>query len=1278
MQRRSGFLHFLFLALAVSAISLLTRASLRAQVDTGSIVGTVKDQSGAVIPGAKVGLKNEGTDLVVTATTGPDGGYTFSPVKIGTYEVSAEAAGFSRAVQSHISLSIDQHLVVDLSLTPGVVTQTVEVTAAPPALQTQDASVGQVVTSRSVNDLPLNGRNFTFLAQVVAGVNTPQADTRGNAANGAFSANGLRPSQNNYLLDGIDNNSDNVDFLNGTNFVVLPPPDALSEFKVQTSDFSAQYGRAGGAILNATIKSGTNQLHGNLWEFVRNDKFDAADFFEDEGGIQKGEYRQNQFGGTIGGPVVIPHVYDGKNKLFFFADYEGLRRRQGSVFTNSVPTPVEMSSLVSGTPNLADNILGQTDPACLSNGNCTYTDNLGRTIPDGTFTDPATLRATTAGQPDPITGLKAVYTGWVSDPFYNSTAGVPTAVGNIMNFTAVCPSNTNCQLNQIPIGRIDPNAIKILGLFPTAQAVGTSASPIIVNNNTTDPILDEHRDAVDSRMDWNKSDRDQVFGTFSYISDPIFLPGPFGGIADGGAFQQGDQDAKSILAALSYTHIFAPTLVNEARLGEDRLHATRFGPVGSQFGIPAQYGIQGIAQVAENGGLPAISIGGLNTLGSNAFLPSDEITQTTQLTDNLTKIYGKHSFKMGMEFQHIKFSTLQPAWSHGQLNYGSGLGQFLVTPGPTSVTDGISNFGGADTVYVSNFSPSDDGHNYWAGYFQDDWKVTPKLTVNLGLRWDHFGQIIENHGRQANFLPNVVPGGQARYLEPSNGKNQAIAVNQTFPTGLAKDNIDLQYLSNFALATSQNTNFGPRIGVAYRVLPKLVVRTGFGIFYNGFENAGYGPNIGENYPFQFTLDYFYPNGGTPITLKNASGGACITGLTLEGTFPCISLDPSLVNTEGAGLEGLQYNFKTPYTMGWNFTLEYQMTPSMTLTVGYVGNATRHLDVDPGANSEPEIEMNPIANTSGIGSAEPFPDFGSGGSYQMSAGSSYYDGLQTSFEKRYSNGLNFLATYTWSHCRSDSGDLLNGGDIGYRAAWVQGFGIQGDYGLCDFNIFDVFHYSGGYQLPLGAGNRFLPHATGVVNQIVSGWQFIWNATLEGGQPMTIGCPYGTNNSIGCNALTVPGQDPHGSGAPNNFLNPNAFTQPCPAPGFTQPSFHCTPVSNLPSITVTGTTPAPCTPVSICKGLLGGTNGQTSGPAIGRLDFSTFKNFKLTETKRLEFRAEFFNITNHPTFNAPGFGGNGVVSVSGSTSFNSTNFGKIGSTRFPFLDPRQIQLALKLYF
>ncbi len=1224
-------------------------SNLRAQIDTGTILGTIKDQTGAVIPHAKVTLTNEGTNFSIVTTSNGSGSYIFTPVQIGTYTVSAEAPGFAKALRTHLKLNIDEQLVANLTLRPGVVTQTVQVTAAPPPLQTQNASVGQVVNSRSVSDLPLNGRNFTFLAQIVAGANTPQADTRGNAANGAFSANGLRPSQNNYLLDGIDNNSDNVDFLNGTNFVVLPPPDAISEFKVQTTDFSAQYGRAGGAILNATIKSGTNQLHGDLWEFFRNDKLDAADFFEDAGGIKKGEYRQNQFGFTIGGPVVIPHVYNGKNKLFFFGDYEGLRRRQGSVFTNTVPTVAERNS---GFTNLADAILGSTNSACLANGTCTETDNLGRVFPDGTAFDPATTRLVTAGQVDPVTGLTATNTGYVADPFY--TGG---SLMGVTNFTGDCTSETSCTLNQLPAGRLDPNAIKLLDLYPIPQLPGT------VNNQTSNPVLSENRNAFDTRMDWDKSEKDQMFGTFSYVNDPQFIPGPFGGVADGGAFQQGDQKALSILGALSYTHIFSPTLVNEARLGEDRLHATRYGPVATQMGIPAQFGIQGIAQVSENGGLPAISIGGLNTLGSNAFLPSDEITQTTQVTDNLTKVYGKHTFKMGIEFQHIKFSTLQPAWSHGQLDFGGafagvGMAQLLLKPTAATVPTGINDVGGADSVFVSNFSPTDDGHNYWAAYFQDDWKVTPKLTLNLGLRWDHFGQIVENHGRQANFVPGA-PFNGAEYLIPNNGKNQRIPLSPSFPANLAKDGIALKYINNFALATSQNDNFGPRLGAAYRVNRKLVVRSGFGIFYNGFENAGYGPNIGENYPFQFTLSYFNPNGGTPISLTNPNGSTCTPAATIEVTFSCIPLDTALVNAEGLGLEGLQYNFKTPYTMGENVMLEYELTPSMTLTVGWVGDQTRHLDAGPGANLPSIIELNPLQPISGPNGIDPFPDFGQGGSYQTSQGNSYYNSLQTTLEKHYTNGFNFLANYTWQHCRGDAGDLLNGGiGEGYRAPYLPGFGIQGDYQNCDYNIFDVFHFSGGYQLPFGSGKHFLAHAKGVENQLVSGWQMVWLATLEGGQPLTIGCPYGTNGSFGCTALMIPGKNLYGSGAPDHFLNAAAFTQPCPAPGFSQPSS--------------------CAKVGTGIGLLGGADTQVNGPGIGRLDFSLFKDFRLSERYRLQFRSEFFNILNHPTFNAPGFGGNGVVAVPGSTDFLSPNFGKIGSTRFPFQDPRQIQFALKLFF
>src|ERR1700720_3535720 len=370
-------------ALAIGACAVvlfLCVLPLRAQVDAGAILGTITDSSGAPVRGATVTLTNEGTSATLSTTTGNDGEYKFTPVSIGQYTVTANFQGFATTTQKHITVNVGAEVVANFALKPGAVTETIEVASTIPVLETQDASVGQVVDRRNVDNLPLDGRNFTFLAQLAAGVNTPQADTRGNAASGAFAANGLRPAQNNYLLDGIDNNSDTVDFLNGTNFVVLPPVDAVQEFKVQTSDFSAEFGRSGAAVLNASIKSGTNSFHGAAWEFFRNDKLDAADYFERVGNTtKKGELRLNQFGVAVGGPVI-------KNKLFFFGDFEGLRRRQGAPHTGTVPTATERSS---GYTNFQELITGQItgDPK-----KDFQTDLLGRTMPTGTILDPATTR----------------------------------------------------------------------------------------------------------------------------------------------------------------------------------------------------------------------------------------------------------------------------------------------------------------------------------------------------------------------------------------------------------------------------------------------------------------------------------------------------------------------------------------------------------------------------------------------------------------------------------------------------------------------------------------------------------------------------------------------------------------------------------------------------------------------------------------------------------------------------------------------------------------------
>jgi hypothetical protein len=1032
--------------------------------------------------------------------------------------------------------------------------------------------------------------------------------------------------------------------------------DAIAEFKVQTADFSAELGRSAGAVMNATVKSGTNSLHGAAWEFFRNDKLDAADWFENNAGIAKGELRLNQFGATAGGPII-------KNKIFFFGDYEGLRRVQGNTQSGlTVPTAVERSSSFT---NLADMITGQ--------GTSSRADALGRQIPLGAVLDPATTRPVTAGQVDPVSGLSAVTSGYVRDPF-----------GSCAPNTTVYTLSA-CGLNQLPAGRLDANAIKLLNLYP-APTSGSYSS-----NFASSPALFEHRNAFDTRVDFDLTQKEQVFFRFSFVDDPQFIPGPFGGIADGGGFQEGVQSAKSYQSALAWTHVFSPNMVNVARVGFNHLLTSRYGPEGNTLGIPAQYGIQGIPQVAENGGLPSITASGLSTLGSNAFLPSDEVSDTIQVTDDFTKIYGKHSFKVGIEYQNVKFSTLQPGYSRGDWDYNTnsssvsftdipnvgggatGRAQFLLIPQLATVPNGVNYVGGSDQVQASNINKTYDAKNYFATYFQDDWKITPKLTLNLGLRWDYFGPITESNGGQANFVPSGPPNGAPSYLLPATGKDNR-TLSASFTSLLAKDGITLVESGKYgnALVQTQKTNFAPRVGLAYQVSPKIVARGGFGLFYNSFENQGYGDNIGENYPFVFNFNYVQQNLGiasvSPISAGSPYAGCATAGpggtATLNSGLTCISFNPASVNAQGLSLLGLQFAYQTPLTLSGNFTLQYALTRTLSVQLSYVVTNGRHLQTGVGTNNVTQL----LPAGASTANAVAFPDFSHGSSYNVTVGESIYNGLQTKLEQQFGNGLQFVAAYTWSKTLSDSMDLLNGGSLnGYRAPEVPGLGPSFDRGLADFDLRNVFHFSGGYELPLGKDKAFLANSGKLANSLIGGWSGNWITTLQGGQPISLGCPTSTTSGTNCTDLKVPGQSQKlglhtdGNGKLSWFGNPAAFQQPC-ALGASGPILN---------------SPTGCIPET-GSAILGGYPTTTTGPGIAKFDFSMFKAIPINERFSMQFRAEFFNILNHATFNAPNFGGNGVNAISNSGNFNSTNFGEIGSTRFAPYDPRQIQFALKLYY
>jgi hypothetical protein len=1202
-------------ACAALVVSLFLSLLAYSQVDTGSIRGIVKDSSGAVVSGAKVTLTSEDTGFAAEEVTSRDGNYVFSPVKIGTYTLQVESKSFQKALQQHIGVEVQQAVEANFSLVPGSLTETVVVTAVAPALQTQDASVGAVATTEQINDLPLNGRNYTFLAQLGPGVTGVTAGTagRGLDATGSFVANGLTTVHNNYILDGIDNNNDTVDFLNGAAYVNLPPPDAIQEFKVQTSNFSAEFGRAGGAVVNATIKSGTNRIHGTLWEFLRNDKFDAADEYFANPKIPKGELRQNQFGGSIGGPIL-------KNKTFFFGDYEGTRIRGSAADLPSVPTAAQRTSGFTDYRDVLAAITGVKQ------------DDLGRSFLAATILDPATTRPVSAGVVDPVTGLIATASGFVRDPFYTN--------GSIAGITDFTTPAQMAFLNQLPANRLDSNAIKLLNLYPAPNQPG------VFNNLAENLSQPDDTNHFDVRIDQILNQRDQMFGRVSYSRERKNVPGDFTGLADNSGFQQGRGiKNSSINLAVSETHSFSNTLINEARFGYSHLSSSYQSANSNVSGIPEQFGIQGIPQGNGNGGLPEIDIDGITHLGSGGFAsPNSRSSNTYQVTENLTKIHGAHSFKGGFEYQSLSFPWIDPAWSRGDFQFGGytgipngvsdGVGQadLLLTPIPTTVPGGVNNVGGEKLVFASNVTKPEDYRHYYATYFQDDWKATSKLTVNLGLRWEVFGQLAESNNHQANLVPGSPSGAGAQYVILAGARN--VPLSPSFTSLLAKDGIALKYLNASSISTTPKTDFAPRVGLAYQITPKLVGRAGYGIFYGAFENLGGSPDPGYTYPFAVNLAFFRPNDVSPLIYPNGQQA------TLENGLLAADPNPNSPNfsANGLGLGAFETPWKDPYTQQWNLSFQYALTQNESFTLGYVGNGSRHVLNTDKRNSATEI----LPPGTVLQNHIPFPDFSQNSDYIVTNGDAYYHGFQAGFERRFSNGLNVLANYTRSLCKTDNRNALQIGEGRIqRATLLPGFGLKKDYGYCGNDVPNVFHTSGIYQFPVGRGRRFGADIPRVLDEIVGGWSTQWIFTVQDGFAFTIGCPTATTVGFGCDANVVKGEKlythvgPHGT---TQFLNPAAFANPPVATAIGQTDY------------------SP----------LGGPPTQVRGPGFSNLDLSFFKQFRTTETTHLEFRGELFNSLNHPNF---------ANSFQSFDFTDTAHFGRINGTRGK---ARQVQLALKFYF
>ena len=1177
---------------------------LHAQVDTGSISGVITDSSGAVIADADLLLREEKTGIVLHLHSGQDGYFNFSPVKLGTYTLTVSQQGFKQSITEHLEVTIQSRLEVRPRLEAGSTSEVVEVTTENPLLDTRSSSVQQLVSEHSINALPLNGRNATFLAQLSPGVTFAQNDSRNLQASGSFTANGARRTQNNYLLDGMDDNAAIADLVNQAQYVVLPPPDAIREFTVQTSTYSAEFGHSAGAVLNVSTKSGANTLHGNVWEYLRNSALDAKDYFvlptQD-----KPAFRQNQFGGTLGGPVVIPHLYDGHNRTFFFLDYQGSRIAQGRTYTQTVPTLAERNSSYT---NLQDLITLQSG---------SRSDALNRSFPVGTVFDPSTTRQLPASGVDPVTGLTGTPSGYVRDPFYSGSL-----VG-VTNFTT--PAN-KAFLNQIPRSRLADNAVALLNLYP--QPTSTS----LQNNYVTSPINRTTTDSGDIRFDEAFSSADTAFVRYSIVNTQQTIPSPFPGVADGSASRPGNGNTQSQNIALSETHIFSPHIVNEARVGYSRVRDVRLQLGANTLGTPAQYGVPGIPQVQGNGGLPQFTFGQLSSLGAPGTLPSDKSSKIAQFTENVTIDKARHQIRTGVEYQHIAFPTLTPSTSRGSFaNNGSytsvvantdgstDRAQFLLAPlAPTSGT--LRSLGGSNTVSASSFSPIFNlVRQYVGAYVQDSWKTTDKLTLNFGLRWEFLGIPTETGGRFANFVPaqtGDTSDGVSRFYIP---QSQVANVPSAFQNLLATDGIAFTPIPDNVMGYAPNKNFAPRVGFSYQARERLVVRGGYGLFFQGYENHGLSISPWVNFPFQVTTSYTAGSSVTPVTADNSVG-------PLSQGLQNVPLNPASAALGSISLFGEPRNPKSTYSQSFNLQLQYQLTPRTIVFLGYVGSNAKHIQSSFSTNTVGTI-LAPTANTK---SNSFFKDFAVGGNYNARNASQNYNSLQAGVEHRLSHGFSLLANFTYSKCLGTARDLLDNGVGGYRAPYVSGYGIGADYASCDIDVRRIFHTSGTYELPFGKGKRYA--TTGVARALAGGWSANWIFTAQDGQPLSVACTTTTAAGLGCFALKVPGQDPY-AGAHNakQFLNPAAFTNPA-------------------------------------VGSLGGAPAQVSGPPFRRLDFSVFRRFSLSDVRYFEFRAESFNLTNTPNFAQPG-----------SLNFTSpSTFAQISATRDNPNDPRELQASLKFYF
>jgi hypothetical protein len=1094
-------------------VSLIT--PVFAQFETADVLGTVRDGSGGAVANATVVLANEDTGIQAKTTTDNNGNFTFPNVKVGKYTVSAEAPGFSKAVATGVRAEVNARQRVDLTMQVGQVTESVDVTAGIATLETDSSEKGQVIHTQQIVELPLNGRNYADLALLSTNVHrSPMAalfSPSGTPREAAFNVNGMRSTYNNFLLDGLDNNAYSPSNQGYSSQVVQPSPDAMGEFKVITSNFSAEYGRVGGGVINAALRAGTNQFHGTAYEFLRNTSLNATGFTFSPAIFQKPTLQRNQFGFTIGGPII-------KNKLFFFADYEGFRQLQRYLNLDSIPSLTDRSGVL---------------PVSVVN---------------------------------PLTGV-------------------------------VYPAGT-----QIPISKLNPFAASVLTGLPAPNGPGRA------NNDEALLLVRDYSDKYDAKIDYQINNKMTSFLRFSQRKDLQYYQPDISGPSGGGG--NGYIHAIQQQAAIGYTWTVTPTQLFDFRFGFTHVLA---GKVPPYLGGPSMQDLYGFAGLPTSpsltGGLNSQAVSGFNAFGRQTSNPQFQNPTSFNPKLNYSWIKGRHALKFGYEMVAIRTEVLDVNPLYGADTYA---GQFSKptcaqlgqATGCTIATDATSYnladfmFGLPSTIQLGNNFVTNLRQHVHSLYVQDDFRVSSKLTLNLGLRWEFATPIWERDNNWTNFDPSTNT-----LVKASSGS-----------------------LYNRTLIHPDYKDFGPRLGFAYSVMPKTVVRGGYGISYSFFNRPG-SAQEGINAPQALfgILTQAIPAGG-PVPS---------TFLTTLNSFTTGIANPANFNPLSSNIDYISADTRWPYIQSWVLSVQRELTKDTVVEVAYNGNHSLRLPIIGDYN---QAFPNLPGQTLGVQARRPIQSFGPI-TWLDPAGSNNYNGLSARVEHRFGAGLYFLNSFTWSKALGDSEQALESA-AGYYVANPQNIrNLAQEKGPTSFDVKFINVTSVVYQVPFGKGRKFGSNVNPIVDAALGGWELNTINTANTGVPIDVSyAPSAANDVTG---LT---NDYRGQA----ILRPNVS-------GSSISQSKGAMVNNY-FAGYTFTTPPASAPF--------GNAGRDAfrAPGLEQWDLGVNKNFRVTEKTSVQFRSEFFNVLNHTNFGIP-------TAISTSAAFGTIR------TTYP---SRQIQFALKFIF